>query len=531
LKNDPTVTPRNVGGRDSYDELVEESRWLSSEQAAERKEWLGDISLDDKERVLFEFEMMLKGLVCLGSPTNYPGSPRPREPLSERSFNRELDVVRIVLQSLVKTGQKLLGEQERALVYYQYSESILSKETNRFQEIKSAGKANTPSRSLGLLVSSLQNLVILSDGLLRAPHVSYEFFLSVVKVAQREIHRSVYFNPLAALEFTEEYDRIYSEPILQLVRKTENEQIKKALAIVFLSLFRLLRYIDKCDALRQSEDAGFGVLFAWLAVLRSDARALTVFLKRNAPVWIAQGFGSLYEDLAPNAVSNSFQTFASEFKKLRPISELLVSIGNQLRLEQRMAFEQRLPSICEVTDQEQFKQTIGEAMDSLRAFLQNAMALVVSEMDSSIDVSKMLPGFMPPEMHSARLRRDIWMFQHILRAFLEKAQTTVNAADTWSGMASFHFVRTFVRYFRSLGYHLLRYSNYDQFDEFIFLLDRLKGGDVLQVQRFSSVVEACQDFQDFLKLSFETLEEQEELRGIPFDRKDAANTLKLFLSN
>ena len=353
----------------------------------------------------------------------------------------------------------------------------------------------------------------------------------MIKVAQREIHRSVFFNPLSALEFTEEYDRIHPEPILQLVRRTENEQIKKTLAIVFLSLFRLLKYIDQGDALRQSEEGRFSELCAWLAVLRSDARALTIFLKRNAPVWLAQGFGSLYENLPPNKVSDNFHAFASEFRKLRPISELLVSIGNQLRLEQRMAFEQRLPSICEVTDQEQFKQTVGQATDALRAFLQNAMALIVSEMDSSIDVKKILPGFMPQEVHSARLRRDIWMFQQILRAFLEKAQTTVNAADTWSGMASFHFVRTFVRYFRSLGYHLLRHSNYDQFDEFIFLLDRLKGGDVLQVQRFSNVLEACEDFQNFLELSFEALDKQKDLQGIPFDRKDAANTLKLFLSN
>jgi hypothetical protein len=62
-------------------------------------------------------------------------------------------------------------------------------------------------------------------------------------------------------------------------------------------------------------------------------------------------------------------------------------------------------------------------------------------------------------------------------------------------------------------------------------LDRLKGGDVLQVQRFSNVVEACEDFQNFLQLSFESLDDQQELKGIPFDRKEAAITLKMFLSN
>jgi hypothetical protein len=230
-------------------------------------------------------------------------------------------------------------------------------------------------------------------------------------------------------------------------------------------------------------------------------------------------------------VRENFETLSDAFQKLRPIIEQLVSVGNQLRLEQRMTFAQRLPAVGELKDQQQLNHTVGKAMDSLRVFLQNAVALIVSEMDSSINLTELLPGFMRPDVHAVRLRRDIWMFQHILRAFLEKAQTTVSAADTWSGMASFHFVRSFMRYFRALGYQLVRHSNYDQFDEFIFLLDRLKGGDVLQVQRFSNVVEACEDFQNFLQLSFESLDDQQELKGIPFDRKEAAITLKMFLSN
>ncbi len=531
MKKDHTVALGKSGQKDSYQRLVAESRRINSEQAALRRAWFNELSLKDKERVLFQFEMMLKGLVSLGSPINYPGSPRTREPLSERPFNSELDAVRIVLVNLVETGRKLCGEQERSLVYYQYSESILSKERESTQDLKGSDDLNTPSLSMALLVSALQNLLAMTEGLLQLPHVSYASFLSVIKVAQREVHRSVFFNPLAALEFTEEYDRIHPEQILQLVRKTGNEPIQKVFATVFLSLFRLLKYIDQADRLRQEKEAEIAGLWAWLAVLRCDARALTVFLKRNSPVGMAQGFGSLYESLPSSKVRDEFDTFSAEFKRLRPLSELLVSVGNQLRLEQRMTFAQRLRAIGELKDQEQFKQTVGKAMDSLRVFLQNTVALIVTEMDSSIDVSELLPGFMRPEVHSVRLRRDIWMFQHILRAFLEKAQTTVDAADTWSGMASFHFVRSFMRYFRSLGYQLVRHSNYDQFDEFIFLLDRLKGGDVLQVQRFSNVVEACEDFQNFLQLSFESLDDQHELKGMPFDRKEAAITLKMFLSN
>ena len=177
MKNDHTDALDKNGPSDSYDQLIASSRWINPEQAALRRVWFNELSLKDKENVLFEFEMMLKGLVSLGSPINYPGSSRTREPLSERSFNGELDVVRSVIVHLVETGQKLLEGQERALVHYQYSESILSKKTELFQESKDRDDLNTPARSMALLVSALENLAVLTEGLLQSPHVSYASFL------------------------------------------------------------------------------------------------------------------------------------------------------------------------------------------------------------------------------------------------------------------------------------------------------------------------------------------------------------------
>ena len=121
------------------------------------------------------------------------------------------------------------------------------------------------------------------------------------------------------------------------------------------------------------------------------------------------------------------------------------------------------------------------------------------------------------------------MFQQILRAFIEKATSSASAADKWSGINTFHFVREFVNYFRSMGYPLLRYTDYEQFDQFMRLVDRLREGDVLEVQRLENVVESCKDFKTFLGDTFDLVGQREELKGIPFNRKEAARTLKLFL--
>ena len=137
--------------------------------------------------------------------------------------------------------------------------------------------------------------------------------------------------------------------------------------------------------------------------------------------------------------------------------------------------------------------------------------------------------FSSDKARSERLRRDVWMFQQILRAFVAKAKGTVDATDQWAGMSTFRFVREFVKYFKSMGYQLLRYSDYERFDRFMSLVDRLRDGDVLEVQRLSHVVAQCEDFNEFLTHMFEAVSRREELRDSEFDRRDAARTLKLFL--
>jgi hypothetical protein len=123
------------------------------------------------------------------------------------------------------------------------------------------------------------------------------------------------------------------------------------------------------------------------------------------------------------------------------------------------------------------------------------------------------------------------MFQQILRAFGAKAHGTVGAADRWSGLNTLRFVREFVSYFKSMGYQLLRYSDYAAFDEFMVLVERLRDGDVLDGQRLAEVLGACGDFNAHLEAMFEAVGRRAELRDVPFDKRDAARTLKLFLGH
>jgi len=520
--------PLPLVGRDYYTELIEGSRWLRKEQAAARTTWFERLPWEHKERTLFRFEMLLKGLVCFGNPVNHPGPPRRAEPAVAREFTNELGIVRGALGAICESGRALSGGERSTQVFQRYLESVLVQDQARMKIARNALSQDTPEQSLAVLISAIQNVLEVSEGLARAPRISYRIFSAVIRLAQREIHRSEYFDPLAALEFRAEFDRIRTVEILDVIRGIRSDPARRVAALSFLALFRLLRYVDLVSRER-AEGGGFGTLFSFLALLRSDARALSIFFRRDAATWLAGGFGKQYERLSASNVASRFGSLSEEFEQLKSLRELLGSLGNQLALEQRRVYEQQIPALADVESREELAEATVRAAASLEGFLQNSVVTLATEFDPDISGERVFAEFTSAKTRSERLRRDIWMFQQIVRAFVVKTKGSMDAADHWSGLNTFRFVREFVRYFKSMGYQLLRYSDYERFDTFMDLITRLGNADVLEVERLGQVVSACEDFHEFLGRMFEAVGRREELADIPFDRKDAARTLMLFL--
>ncbi len=524
----PILLNRPKGERDYYAEFIEGSRWLRREHAAARAKWYEALKVPDKEALLFEFEMLLKGLVCFGNPVNHPGPPMRGDPAVARAFKTELSAAREIIRRIVEVGKRLTATKGKSLVFQRYVESIIGQDEARFQMVKHSLDQDMPDQSMALIVSAFSNLGEIVEGLNLLPYVSYRLFSNVIHAAQREIHRSTYFDPLAALEFRAELDRLRPEKRVRLIKGIRSEAAGRTAALSFLSLFRLLRYIRAAER-SLARKVPPAVLYAWLAVLRSDIRALIIFFKREAARWLSSGFGRLFEKESPRFLHDRFDRLYDEYRQLRSLKELLASMGDQLRLEQVKIYEQQLPSASSITSWDQLRHRVGPALTSLRAFLQNAIVLLAGEFEPNLEGGVLFNDFVSAAERSRRLRRDIWMFRMILRAFIEKTKGSYRTTDQWSEMTTFRFVREFVGYFRSMGYQLLRYSDYAEFDKFMTLVDRLREGDVLEVQRISNVIAACEDFMIFLDKTFEAVGKREELAGIPFDKKEAALTLKLFL--
>lgn len=505
------------------------SRWMSDGAQQRRDTWYNELQIEDKSSLLFQFEILLKGVVSLGNVQNFPGS-KTSVSLDARNFAPELTMLLQTVEDLVEIGEQLSSQSAGAAVAYTIdvlSEKIVD-DYLRIDHMEQTLLQETPDRSLFLLLSTFQMAQVLGAQALQKDHVEYRDFIAVHTVIFKEVMRSKYFNMLTLFEFRPQYDGILRHQVLLTLESIEHEAAQRITAISLLTIFRLMNYLDVTARWEAGQHTGS--LYALLCLINSDANQFSQFLARDTAHWLSTDFGTEYETLLPEQLTERFDDLNLQFQELKSLRELLESTGDQLDLELKKTFGQQLPTIEELTRPEEVLGAVQSACGSLQSFLQNAAVLLVQEFNVSVEGDDLFEDFTSDATRSARLRRDIWMFRQILKAFVAKTRGTESVRDRWKGINTFKFVRTFVAYFRSMGYQLLRYSDYERFDKFMALVDRLRDGDVLEVQRLSSVVEECEAFYQYLEKMFDSVSRRKELQDISFDTKDAAQTLKLFIA-
>jgi hypothetical protein len=526
------ATSRSIApspGGDAYADLLRETRGLRREQSIAREQWLAKMDVALREEALFELEVLLKGLACFANPRNHAGPPR-RTAIVAQDYRESLVLARDAMHRIVYLCRQLLGEQERAFVFQRYLEMLLPDDTARTRLVRGAASQDTPEESLFVLRHALTNLLEVSGGITRLPRVPFRLFYAAMSVAHREVAQSSFFNPLVALEFRPEFDRITNVHLLELMRQVPGEQARRLVALTFLALFRMLRYVALLEhVVREPRPAG--LVFVVLSVLRSDARALTDYLRKQSGRQLAESFErELFKVPAPQIHARYDDLFA-EAHRLVAIKATLGGIAANIRLELRRAFEHDFVGPDGGATTEQLRTSVAKVASNLRPALQNAVLVLGKALGVRLDEQGVFDDAAAKRSLSIRLRRDVWMFAQIVRAFGAKARATPSREDRWSGPSSLQFVREFLSYFDAMGYPLLRAADYPRFDAFLSALTALEETDLLDPVRLERAVTEAERFYVFLSELFEQIGQRDELRGVPFDRRQAAEALKLYLGD
>lgn len=534
----PTDTPlipssaAGVPGRNAYAELLRDTRGLRREQQQARDAWFARLASDKKEDTLFELEILLKGIACFANPRNHPGAGR-RQTIVSHDFREHLHHARDAMSRIVQLSRAMLGDRDRAFVFQRYLETVLPEDTARTRLLRAAMAQETPEASLFVLRHGFTNLIEVGGGLLRLQRVNFRLFYAHLATAMREIAQCAFFNPLSALEFRPEFDRISATQVLELIQGVPGEQAHRLVALTFLSLFRMLRYLRLLDgfAIDHAEKRVGGRTYLVLAVLRSDARALSSYLRRRAGALLAESYERDLLRVPATEIVGRHDELYAEGHRLVEIKGALEGLAANLRLEMRRTFEHDMPPADAGTPEPELRVRIRQVTANLRPALQNAILFFGKSLGVKLEEGRVFDDQAARRATSERLRRDVWMFAQIARAFTVKARHADPSADRWGGIASFAFVREFLAYFRAMGYPLLRVGDYPRVDSFMAAMNALEETDLVDPHRLEAAIKECEAFFEFLTQLFERISKRDELAGVPFDKQATARSLKLYLGD
>src|SRR5206468_11795569 len=131
-----------------------------------------------------------------------------------------------------------------------------------------------------------------------------------------------------------EFDRITNVRVLELMRQVPGEQARRLVALTFLSLFRMLRYLSLLEHVVR-EPKPSGLVYLVLSVLRSDARALTDYLRKQAGEQLADSFERELFKVPAGSINARYEELLAEAHRLTSIKGTLGGISANIRLELR----------------------------------------------------------------------------------------------------------------------------------------------------------------------------------------------------
>ena len=517
--------------RDPYADLLHDSRGLLRDHQQARETWIAQLSADRRDD-LFELEVLLKGTACFANPRNHPGRPR-RVPVVAQDFREPLALLAQGIKRVSQLARACLGERDKAFVFHRYLETLLPEDSARSRLVHDDTSQATPEGSLFVLRRSFSNLAEVVDGLLRLPRVSFRLFYSTASLAQREVSQNTFFNPLSALEFRPEFDRIGSADVVELIQHVPGEHAQRLVSLTFLSLFRMLRYLKQIEAiagdLSDPLSYGAGRAYMVLAVLRSDARALASYLRQRSGDQLADSFERDLFRTPANAIRDRYEQLLSSGHRLIDVRGAFECVSANLRLELRRAFEHHLLAPDDGAASPGLRDALLASVGDLRPALQNVVLFLGKSLGTTFEEVRVFDDRTAKRQLSERLRQHVWMFAQIIRAFAVKARYARGTDDGWGTVSGFQFVREFLAYFRAMGYPLLRASDYPRFEGFVSAMNALQDTDLLDPSELERAIEECEAFYDFLIVLVDQIGRREELRGVDFDKRAAAGALRLYL--
>jgi hypothetical protein len=176
---------RRSFAQDFFFELMRDSQRVRAVYLAERERWIRSLEITGREEILFELEMLLRGIDRFFNLRTLFGDAQPPQ---DRDFREELKAARDALHRSVHLSRRLIADrQEQALLFRSFVEGSLADDRARARLGAELREQRTPEESLFLLRSGLVAHQGILDQLLRLDSAPQTLFLDVGRALQHEL--------------------------------------------------------------------------------------------------------------------------------------------------------------------------------------------------------------------------------------------------------------------------------------------------------------------------------------------------------
>ncbi len=442
-----------------------------------------EASRAENPRLYSELDVLLRALDRFFDPqTLYPS----RDIQADRNFLPELKAARDVILRILGILDAIIPESRKnAYWFHKYAEAKLFNETRRESFRQELLRQDTPERSLYLLYDSFINLKGIVTDLLKNEGIAYVGFTNIGDVISRHIRDNVFFNPFRA-DLNPEFDKIENPTISGIVKAIGDPDTKRAVSLTLVQLFRFLRYLGHVDIATPRYVALHSSLLV-IALMRSGLEHFRAFVEKTAT------------GLKEEALRALFQ-----------------SLSYQFSMESKRVYMQELKNVFERTAPKHLRGRLENSHGILKNLIEQSVIQLAQFWRPELKGEDIFRSFLTRLEQSLRLREDIY----VLWKFLEELERAKDAGRT----RVFKALKSYMSYFESFTFRLLRFDDYEEFFAFFAQAGKVRSGELDE-----AVMERCRHFKIFLETTLEHISQRAELSGRPMDAKRTEAVMKQYL--
>ncbi len=357
--------------------------------------WLGQIQRMGRIESLFGLETWLKGIRAFFNLEHLPLSDSERSALITRSFAPE---IAIALQA-IRLCESFAGELiDRGVG--QRSAGGFPETRNRRDRMQDgishpAGQL-TPADGISQLLDSLNDLRVTINSLQPQPGRDFQLFVTLGRAFAREIKNCRYIDLLVSQRFKSQYDSIDSKAFIAALRRIPHEPVRRNTALVFLFLFRFLKYL-KSVLLDLNRD-------------RPLKQHLVIFSL------IHEEMGSLMEMIRARLLRSSEVGSA-----LQNAAEL---VSYSLKTESQRVQTRELTGVSHEMDPRVVYSRVENSHGLLRNCCQSCILTLIQSVDKSFDPTVLFPSRAGQLVAAEKLRQDLWNLRRWLMDILANKDAT-----------------------------------------------------------------------------------------------------------